>query len=82
VADEPTVSLAFFDASHYLVQPLDEKDAAIITLPPRRSARDYSVDELPEGWEKVTKDELFERYAVWQRIEDQLLKQLRDTGSV
>jgi len=74
VADEPAVSLAFFDASHYLVQPLDEADAAILTLPPGKSARDYPADDLPEGWEKLTKAELFERYPVWKRIEDQLLR--------
>jgi hypothetical protein len=34
-----------------------------------------------ERRERVTKDELFERYPVWKRVEEQLLKKLADTGS-
>ena len=34
-----------------------------------------------ERRERVTKDELFERYPVWKRVEEQLLKKLADRGS-
>jgi hypothetical protein len=34
-----------------------------------------------ERRERVTKDKLFERYPVWKRVEEQLLKKLADTGS-
>jgi len=34
----------------------------------------------PERRERVTKDELFERYPVWRCVEEQLLKKLADTG--
>jgi hypothetical protein len=34
-----------------------------------------------ERRERVTKDELFERYPAWKRVEEQLLKKLADTGS-
>lgn len=77
MADEPTVSLAFFDASHYLVQPLGEKDAAIITLPPRGRRVTTRSTNFPKVGRKSRKTSSFERYPVWQRIEDQLLKQLR-----
>jgi len=34
-----------------------------------------------ERGERLTKDEVFERYPVWKRVEEQLLKKLADTGS-
>ncbi len=43
--------------------------------------RDHLEGELAEGWEKVTREELFTRWPVYEREHERLLKRLDETGS-
>jgi hypothetical protein len=65
--------LAFFRVDYYIVHV---ETGGVLTMPPGDEET-----SLPEGYERVTKNELFERWPVWRQEEERLLKELGDTGS-
>jgi hypothetical protein len=65
--------LTFFRGDRYIVHT--ETGGVLVVVPDRES------DALAEGFERVTKAELFERWPAWREEEERLLKQLGDTGS-
>jgi hypothetical protein len=72
---EETVSLAFFRASHYLVEP---KTGGILTLSGQSAAE---RKRAPHGFQRVTRDELFERWPEWRQVYEGLLGKFVETGS-
>jgi hypothetical protein len=65
--------LAFFRGDQYLVHV---ETGGVVTMPPGDEKT-----SLPDGYERVTKEQLFERWPAWQQEEKRLLEQLSETGS-
>jgi hypothetical protein len=68
------VTLAFFRHERYLVNP---ETAAVVVVPDDSEPR---AEHSAEGWEVVTRDELFERWPVWREKHEALRARLRDQG--
>jgi len=66
------LGLAFFAADRYQIQP----GTGALVVP-----RPGSEPVETQGWEIVSRDELFERWPVWRETYERLQRQLRDTGS-
>jgi hypothetical protein len=69
--------LAFFADSHFIVYA---KYGGILSLPSGRRAEEMSLDEFPEGYARVTRDELFERWPEWRAEYEQLERKLAEEG--
>ena len=68
------IGLVFFAQTRYLVQ--SETGAVLVPRPGGERVGDVSP---AEGWEIVTRDELFSRWPAWEQKYDELERSFADT---
>jgi len=71
------IGLALSGGRHYLVDP---KIGAVVTLRDRQASELSAYEAVVIGYERVTRDELFNRWPEWREIYDRAERKLADEG--